>query len=248
MKKYVRNMAVLTLALSLVGCGAAKQEQEIIEEVVVEQTQVEIEETSNVQEENETLPEENEAVVESKTISPLPVTIDMNQLDNCTVAVSFEEGDAYVDDTGIMRLDATVYTYDLYDMVDISLLEEGDTIVIRNQEVQVTSLERNDLGLVSINGGEENGGYDLFTDDSGVYYETLFNDAKAYYPLGEATIRVSVDFEFYDNSDLEAGEKMYYPGDFLIKDAGIQYDFRADNTTIVIEDGQIIAMNRIYTP
>ena len=213
-------MAVLTLALSLVGCGAVKPEQEVVEQQVVEQTQ---------------------------TISPLPVTIDMNQLDNCTVAVSFEEGDAYVDDTGIMRLDATVYTYDLYDMVDISLLEEGDTIVIRNQEVQVTSLERNDLGLVSINGGEENGGYDLFTDDSGVYYETLFNDAKAYYPLGEATIRVSVDFKFYDNSDLEAGEKMYYPGDFLI-DAGIQYDFHANNTTIVIEDGQIIAMNRIYTP
>ena len=234
-------MAVLTLALSLVGCGAVKPEQEVVEEQVVEQTQAETEKTSNVQ-------EENEAVVESKTISTLPVTIDMNQLDNCTVAVSFEEGDAYVDDTGIMRLDATVYTYDLYDMVDISLLEEGDTIVIRNQEVQVTSLERNDLGLVSINGGEENGGYDLFTDDSGVYYETLFNDAKAYYPLGEATIRVSVDFKFYDNSDIEAGEKMFYPGDFLIDDAGIRYDFNANNTTIVIEDGQIIAMNRVYTP
>ena len=29
---------------------------------------------------------------------------------------------------------------------------------------------------------------------------------------------------------------------------GIRYDFRADNTTIVIEYGQIIQMNRIYTP
>lgn len=239
-------MAILATALVLTGCNA-KPEQEVIEDVVVEQTQVEIEESSNVQEENEILPEETEAVVESKTISPLPVTIDMNQLDNCTVAVSFEEGDAYVDDNGAMQLDVTVYTYDLFDMVDMSLLEVGDIIVIRNQEVQVTSLERNDLGLVSINGGEENGGYDLFTNENGVYYETLFNDAKAYYPLGKATIRVSVDFEFYDNSDLEAGEKMYYPGDFLT-DAGIQYDFRADNTTIVIEDGQIIAMNRSFTP
>ncbi|MBR4982124.1 MAG: hypothetical protein IKY94_06165 [Lachnospiraceae bacterium] len=230
MKKYIRNTIVLTLALSLVGCGVAKPEKEAIEEQIMEQI------------------EESNDLVETKIISPLPITIDMNQLDNCTVAVSFEEGDAYVDDTGIMRLDVTVYTYDLYDMVDISLLEEGDTIVIRNQEVHVTSLERNDLGLVSLNGGEENGGYDLFTDNSGVYYEMGFNDTKAYYPLGEATIRVSVDFEFYDNSDLEAGEKIYYPGDFLIKDAGIQYDFRVDNTTIVIEDGQIIAMNRVYTP
>ena len=224
MRKYLKNIIVLTLALSLVGCNTVKPEQEVTEEQVIEQPQ------------------------EGKIISPLPVTIDMEQLDNCTVAVSFKEGDAYVDDTGIMRLDATVYTYDLYDMVDISLLEEGDTIVIRNQEVPVTSLEKNEHGLVIINGGEENGGYDLFTDDSGVYYEIGFNDTKAYYPLGEATIRVSVDFKLYDNSDLEAGEKMFYPGDFLIDDAGIRYDFNANNTTIVIEDGQIMAMNRIYTP
>lgn len=221
MRKDLRNMLALALALSLAGCGNVKPEQEVTEEQVIEQ---------------------------NKIISPLPVTIDLNQLDNCTVAVSFEEGDAYVDDTGIMRLDATVYTYDLYDMVDISLLEEDDIIVIRNQEVEVATLERTKHGLVIINGGEENGGYDLNTDDSGVYYEMGFNDTKAYYPLGEATIRVSVDFKFYDNSDLEAGEKMFYPGDFLIDDAGIRYDFTANNTIIVIEDGQIIQMNRIYTP
>ena len=244
MRKYVRNMAVITLALLLAGCGEVKPEPEVTEEQVIEQTQ----ENTAVQEDSVVLEEESVTQQEGKTIFPLPVTIDLNQLDNCTVAVSFEEGDAYVDDTGIMRLDATVYTYDLYDMVDISLLEEGDTIVIRNQEVEVTTLERTERGLVIINGGEENGGYDLFTDDSGVYYEMGFNDTKAYYPLGEATIRVSVDFNFYDNSDIEAGEKMFYPGDFHIDDAGIRYDFNANNTTIVIEDGQIIAMNRIYTP
>ena len=237
MRKYIRSLAVITLALSLVGCGNVKPEQEVTEESIIAQT-----------EENTAVQEESTTAQEGNIISPLPVTIDMNQLDNCTVAVSFEEGDAYVDDTGIMRLDATVYTYDLYDMVDISLLEEGDIIVIRNQEVEVATLERTEHGLVIINGGEENGGYDLYTDDSGVYYEMGFNDTKAYYPLGEATIRVSVDFKFYDNSDIEAGEKMFYPGDFLIDDAGIRYDFNANNTTIVIEDGQIIAMNRIYTP
>ena len=251
MRKYVRNIAMITLALSLVGCGNVKPEQEVTEESIIAQTEENTavqEENMSTQEESTAAQEENIEPQEGKTISPLPVTIDMNQLDNCTVAVSFEEGDAYVDDTGIMRLDATVYTYDLYDIVDISLLEEGDIIVIRNQEVEVATLERTEHGLVIINGGEENGGYDLYTDDSGVYYEMGFNDTKAYYPLGEATIRVSIDFKFYDNSDIEAGEKMFYPGDFLIDDAGIRYDFTANNTTIVIEDGQIIQMNRIYTP
>ena len=140
MRKNLRNIAMLTLALSLAGCGEVKPEQKVTEVQVIEQTQ----ESTTTQEENITLPEESADSVKGKIISPLPVTIDLNQLDNCTVAVSFEEGDAYVDDTGIMRLDATIYTYDLYDMVDISLLEEGDTIVIRHQEVSVKNLERNE--------------------------------------------------------------------------------------------------------
>ena len=40
--------------------------------------------------------EENNA----KVINPLPETLDVNALDNCTVAVSLEKGDVYVDDNG----------------------------------------------------------------------------------------------------------------------------------------------------
>lgn len=229
-KKILLFVCSVILCASMIGCGIPKEEENNSIESVIEDNSIEdVTETNNI-------------------ISPLPVTIDINKLDNCTVAISLEQGDAYVDDTGAMQMDVTVYTYDLYDMVDIASLKEGDVIIIREQEVPVTNLERNELGLVIINGGEENGGYDFYTDNSGVYFEMGFNDAKAYYPLGEATIRVSADFEFYDSSDLAAGEKMFYPGDFLIDDAGIRYDFNANNTTIVIEEGQIIQMNRIYTP
>lgn len=187
----------------------------------------------------------DEPAVEGAKISPLPETVDMNALDNCTLAVSFEEGDAYVDETGVMQLDVTVYTYDLYDMVDIAGLKEGDTIVIRGEEVTVESLETLESGMILINGGMENGGYDLYNDESGVYFEHGFDDAKAYNPIGEATIRVSVDFEFTDAYDTEKGEVTYYPGDFLTADAGIVYDFTPYNTSIVVEEGQIIHMNRI---
>ena len=172
----------------------------------------------------------------------------MNALDNCTLAVSFEEGDAYVDDTGAMQLDVTVYTYDLYDMVDIANLKEGDTIVIQGNEVAVETVETLESGLVFINGGMENGGYDLWHNDSGVYFEHGYNDAKSYYALGEATIRVSTEFEFVDSSDLDKGEVTYYPGDFLTDNAGILYHFVPNNTSIVVEGGQIIQMTRIYTP
>ena len=90
----------------------------------------------------------------------------------------------------------------------------------------------------------ENGGYDLYHDESGVYFEHGFDDAKSYYPVGDATIRVSADFEGVD----ENGEVIYYPGDFLTDAAGIEYDFTPYNTSIVVEDGQIIRMTHICTP
>ena len=224
---------------------------------VSEQTNETVETTDNVTEETketdktetaEEVTNETENTETAAVISPLPTTIDINALDNCTIAVSFEKGDAYVDDTGAMQLDVTVYTYDLYDMVDIALLKEGDTIVIQGNEVLVESIETLESGLLLINGGLDNGGYDFWHNDSGVYFEQGDSDVKSYYPIGEATIRVSADFKFTDCSDLDKGEVIYYPGDFLTEDAGILYYFSPNNTSIVIENGQIIQMTRIYTP
>lgn len=208
------------------------------------------EETAPAAQETETTAAEEETAetAEAATISPLPSTVDMEALDNCTLAVSFEEGDAYVDDEGIMQLDVTVYDYDLYDMVDIASLKEGDTIVIRGEDVVVESLETLETGLLYINGGIENGGYDFWHNESGVYFESGMSDAKSYYELGKATIRVSADFEFVDSSDPDQGEVAFYPGDFLTEDAGIVYNFTPNNTSIVVEDGQIINMARVYTP
>ena len=197
---------------------------------------------------NENVNSENEnQIEEANVISPLPNTLDINQLDNCTVAVSLEQGDAYVDGDGVMQMDVTVYVYDLYDMVDIAALKEGDIIVIKGEDVIVSSLERNDIGLF-INGGLDENGYELRTDDSTVWYESGYSDIKSYYEIGKATIRVSPDMCFYDNSDLDKGESIYYPGDFLIQDGGFMYHFVPNNTTITIQNGQIIEINRRYIP
>ena len=188
--------------------------------------------------------EENNA----KVINPLPETLDVNALDNCTVAVSLEKGDAYVDDNGKMVMNLTVYSYELYDMVDVASLEENDVIVRRNEEVTITEVERTDSGLVRINGGEENGGFDLVSNDNTVYYETGMNDIKAYYELGKVILPVSVDFRYIDESEPEKEAKTYYPGDFLTDYAGLEYNFTPNNTSIVIENGVIIAMNKVYMP
>lgn len=184
----------------------------------------------------------------ARTILPQPQTIDLANLDNCTVAVSLTEGDAYVDDTGVARMQVRVYDYDRYDLVDISQLSVGDTIVIRGQDITVSSLERDIRGEVLVNGGLEADGYTLVTDDSGVFFERLENDAHAWQELGTAVIRLSTEFLFTDSADPDKGETTYYPGDFLIPNGGIVYDFSPNNTTLTIENGQIVSMNRVYTP
>lgn len=191
---------------------------------------------------------QTETSAASVTVSPMAETIDPEHPDNCTLAVSLKEGDAYVDDTGAMQMKVTVYTYDRYDMVDIAAMKEGDTLIIGGQEVVVTSVTRDDFGAVLINGGMDAGGYELRTQEDGCFHEVLPNDDRAYYPLGEAVIRVSADFVYTDSSDPEAGDVTYYPGDFLVEGTGIDYYFTPYNTSIVIENGQVVAMTRVFHP
>lgn len=184
---------------------------------------------------------------DAKVINPMPETLDISSLDNCTVAASLEKGDTFVDDNGKMVMDVTVYSYELYDMVDISALSENDVIVRQKEAVKVTELERLDSGLVRINGGDENGGFDLASNDSTVYYEVGMSDIKSYYELGKVTLPVSDEFEYVDESDVEAEAKIYHAGDFLTEDSSIDYSFSPNNTSIVIENGTIIKMNKVYT-
>jgi uncharacterized protein YcfL len=181
----------------------------------------------------------------TKVIKPLPETIDVNALDNCTVAVSFEKGDARLSDNGKMLMDVTVYSYDLYDMTDVASLKENDVIVRKSEEITITEIERLESGLVRINGGEENGGFDLISNDSTVYYEIGMSDIKAYYELGKVTLPVSDEFEYIDESEPDGEAKIYNQGDLL---ADIEYNFYPNNTSIVIENGTITKMNKVYMP
>lgn len=179
-------------------------------------------------------------------IHPLPDTA-MENLTDAVLSVSLEEGGAYVDDTGKMQMDVKIFTYDKYDMVDVSMLKVGDILVTHAGEVEITALSRREDGTILINGGLDENGMDLITDETGVFYESGYSDVKNWYPIGEATIRVSTDFLYHDTSDLDRGEVLYYPGDFLIG-AVTDYHFTPYNTTIRVENGQIIEMYRVYTP
>ena len=179
-------------------------------------------------------------------IHPLPDTA-MENMTDAVLSISLEEGGAYVDDTGKMQMDVKIYTYDKYDMVDISMLKVGDVLVTHDGEVEITDLSRKESGTILINGGLDENGIELITDETGVFYESGFSDTKNWYQIGEVTIRVSVDFLYHDTSDPDRGEVLYYPGDFLIG-AVTDFHFTPYNTTIRVENGQIMEMYRVYTP
>lgn len=185
---------------------------------------------------------------ESAVITPLPVTIDITKLEDCMVAISLEKGDFYRDKTGAVMMDVTVFVYDLYDMVDISLMKEGDIILRGQDEIKISSIERKENGLVLINGGLDKGGFELFTEENTVYYEKGYSDVKSYYELGKVTLPVSPDFIYNDASDLDKDAVIWGAEDFLKDAAGIDYHFNANNTTIQIEKGYVTAMTRVYAP
>ncbi len=184
----------------------------------------------------------------AKTIAPLPVTIDMENLTNCTVAVSIEKEDLLLDSTGARVLSVTVCAYDLYDMIDITMLVPGDTIILRGEEVLVTDLVRTDSGAVQINGGLDAGGYELRTDEHTVYYEIGYSDVKTYFELGKVVLTVSNDFVFIDKADPESGTQTFTLEDLFADKVKHIYGFTPHNTRIVIEGGVVTQMERIYTP
>ena len=230
----MKKIIVLWIAfcLSLAGCTSSRTDSN-------ENTALTDDKNSVVAEKDAV---DTELAEEARTISPLP-DMSMENLTDTILSVSLDEGNAYVDDHGRMQMDLTIYSYDQYDMVDIANLKVGDTLVRHDGEVKVASKEQHEAGTIYINGGLDNGGFNLITDDCGTFYEMGFNDTKNWYPVGEATIRVSADFKGIDRADLELGEVIIYPGDFLIG-AVTNYDFTPYNTTIRIENGQIIEMNR----
>ena len=232
MKKLIALFAVICFLFA--GCGAAEAP---MAEAQPQQTTVE--ETSATTE----APVETAPAAVGNTIYPLPEN-SMDTLNDGIFAVHLEDGDVYLDDTGILQMKVKIFGYDRYDMADVSMLEVGDVLVTYYAgEVQLTSLERPGDGSVSINGGLEMGGLDLIHDDLGVYYERGHDGMKNWHPIGEATLRVHEAFVYHDHGAEEQEETVYYAGSFLNGEVS-DYDITPDNATIRVENGQVVEMHR----
>ena len=112
----------------------------------------------------------------------------------------------------------------------------------------VNSVERNAQGTVLVNGGLDEGGFDLATDDNGIYFVHGYSDMKSWIPVGSAEFVVSDTFVFYDSADLELGTAIYDAEDLMNAIPESLFGYQPQNTTVRIENGEVAEMNRIYTP
>ena len=142
-----------------------------------------------------------------------------------------------------------VYSEDVYDIVDVSRMEAGDIFRLSGLDFPVESVERADDLL--INGGLDNGGFTLRAfDEDNCWKVVMENDYTTFTYRGQTTLPLSGDVTFTDG--WQAGqEPAVVTGAQAAAEAisGSELDYFSPlNTTIRVENGQIVEIIRAYMP
>ena len=187
-----------------------------------------------------------------KTVEPMRVEIDVASLPDGIWAVSFSRDDITADDSGIVMNHVRIFDRDVYDIVDINTLAAGDTFVTEGQSYEVRSVEKDEEdGCVYINGGyEELDGWTLMpVEEDNCYRVLLFDDLNNYTELGETSLTVDPSVTYTDSSDLEAEPVTAGYDDLVDTILSAEQDIYDQwNTTIRVEGGRVVEIERIFVP
>ena len=187
--------------------------------------------------------------VEHKSIAPLPAGIDINNLHDCTVSATFNTDD-FRWMGGNLRM--TIYTKDLYDAVEISQMQTGDTLIYESKPMVINKIEDADGGGININGGIEEGGCWLVGYEGGTYVARTWDDHAVYSELGKAEVALGDGFVIIDCGieptdpvdTIRSGQKLY-----LENLEGSRTDFFYLNTRVTMDEyGMITEINRHWIP
>ena len=191
---------------------------------------------------------ENESTPAVKAIAPMPVDIDVNHLADGIYPVSFNRGDVLGGATGIYLNGVHIYTQDWYDLVDVSKLNIGDTIMVEGEEVPVITLTRSDI--IEVNDGQDARSFIFATEeDSNGYTIRGLDDMATYTDHGVTTLVVDPSATFTDAWDIDSMPLIVgYDGIVdAIQNSQNEY-FVQYNTTVRIEGGKVVEIKRDYVP
>lgn len=185
------------------------------------------------------------AWAEGKTVEPLPVEIDLENVQDGIYPVRFDRATSLSDGA----LEVTLYSVDCYDIVDIATLQVGDTIVIDGEALTVQSLERKDDLL--INGGLDEGGYELRAwDESNCWKVAGLDDYPTWTEHGTVSLPLDEAVTFTDSWDID-GQSVTGSGIEAVEKWLAQTEnefFNEANTTVRTEAGKIVEISRVYVP
>ncbi|MCD8336085.1 MAG: hypothetical protein LUD18_02215 [Lachnospiraceae bacterium] len=186
----------------------------------------------------------------TSSVMPLPAGVDTEALEeggSAVFAAEFTIADFYLSEDGTPGVRMDVYEKELFDLVDISLLEEGDTILLGGDSIVVETLERDAEGAVIINGGlEADGGYVLRTDEDTVYYEADADGNPKYQKVGEVSLALDGNFILVDYTENDDGAAEYTWDDISdYEQAEIrELSFSPDDTEVTVENGLVTNITR----
>ena len=189
----------------------------------------------------------NKKVNEHRLVAPLPAGIAVDNLQDCTIPAAFTP-----EDFNWMggNLKMTVYNQDLYDAVEVSQMQVGDTLIYEGKSMIINSIAEKH-GDIDINGGLDEGGCCLAGFEGGTYVARNWDDHATYTELGKAEVALADGFilidcgEFPDdpNDTIRTGQKLYIEN---LKDG--RKDFFQLNTRVTIENGMITEIKRHWIP
>lgn len=187
--------------------------------------------------------------IKGNFIAPNPCDVDINNIENGIYH-------AYIDDYGIndgddgLTISAEIFTEDSYDIVDINRMAEGDVIYINGVLLPVNTIDHTDSGIININGGVENNGSALIAvDESNCFVYAGIDMERSYTRHGVTSLSVSDDVKLIDKRD-PSGDKEYTGSDAVstLKDMVNEFPLFCHDCTILVENGEIVEINRLYRP
>ena len=152
--------------------------------------------------------------------------------------------------TPLVLNDVSVFTMDVYDIVDINTLAIGDTVVVEGKPIEVESIEQDGDHLI-VNGGmdEENGVEFVSHEEDNCYRVLLYDDHTTYTNHGSASLVISPDAVYTDSSNLEEDPLVFSYDDIPSALASSDNDMFIElNTTVRMEAGKIAEITRVYIP
>ena len=185
---------------------------------------------------------------EYKCISPLPAGIEIEDLKDCIVPVSFK-----TEDFNWMggNLSVTVYSRDLYDAVEVTQLHTGDTIMYDGTPLPIVKVEEVNGAIIINDGQVDEGGCTLVPNEGGTYVGRGLDDHPSYTAIGKTELPLAENFVIIDCGDfptdpidtIRTEQKLY-----METLEGADVDFSCLDTQVTIEKGAIIEINRRWIP